>query len=304
MSGQTTSLIAALTAVLLAGCSGAGAGIKPTPPVPLEPPPPPAPPVDDTSVELLDHPATQEFPVATSGPAIRIRYDASRNQYEIKTERFDWAALVDPPDPHKDGPNRYFLIAGQPPGSLEGSVWIAAHYRSPDPGSNYRYSNLLGWYQPSNTEGEAANITAFGVPTSAAGIPVAGQATFEGPAMGAADVANDGWGAIAETPMGGKVRLSFDFAAGTLTGSLNLATTCDCSTQFSIPPMLFTNTIFAKGSTTYSGRFLTDAPGANSFSGLFTGPQGQELIGSWHLPFVFSDKNHQAWGAWIAKRGN
>jgi hypothetical protein len=44
--------------------------------------------------------------------------------------------------------------------------------------------------------------------------------------------------------------------------------------------------------------------GPNFFLGQFTGPNAQETIGAWALPFIYSDDGqvHQAMGAWIAKK--
>lgn len=268
-------------------------------PIPT-PAPTPTPAPNDTSVELLDRPATQEFVAATRGEPIRIRYDAGQNRYEIKTAAFDWSALLDPPDPSGGQPNSYFNVAGQPTGWFG----ILAQHRSPDPDRKYRYSNLASWKAASRSADVERDFVAFGAPTPASGIPLTGGASFVGFASGTADVPNDGWGPIAATPLDGTVRLNFDFGAGALSGSLGLASACDCVTNFSLGTLSFTNTVFARGGQTFSGSFASAATGANAFAGRFTGPAAEELIGSWTVPFLFEGATHQASGAWIAKRGN
>jgi hypothetical protein len=251
---------------------------------------------------LVASPATQELAVATRDDAIRIRYDSARNVYEVRAGSFDWSALFDPPESSGEGPNSYFKIA-EPSGSS--SLSIQVHNRAPDAGRRYQYSNLAIWRGAGAEGGEWGNVVALGTTTPASGVPLSGSASFEGIARGQADIANDVWGATTTTPLVGTVKLNFDFAAGSLAGSLALSTgNCDCFKTVSTGEIAFSNTIFAPGSQTFSGSFNTGVAGVNSFDGRFTGPAAQELIGSWSLPFLFEDAVHQAWGAWIAKRGN
>lgn len=299
---NTRQLLAHASSVMLAAalCAcGGQAGVNQIPPAPGAAAPPPATSPDDTSVELLANPATQELAVATSDAPIRIRYDAARNRYEVAVNGVDWSALVDPIE-FDQGPNSYFNLAGQ----AGGHFTIRAHHRSNDPDRSYRYSNLAGWRTNNSLGGEWGNIVAFGAPTPSADVPTSGAASFVGFAVGAADIANDAWGATTTTPLEGTVRMNFDFAAGTLSGSLALASACDCSTLVSTGPLSFSNTVFAHGSQTFSGSFATGADGPNFFDGRFTGPGAEELIARWSLPFLFDGAKHQAWGAWIAKRGN
>ena len=67
--------------------------------------------------------------------------------------------------------------------------------------------------------------------------------------------------------------------------------------------MQFTNTVYSTGSTTFSGKFDSTLSGANSFSGLFTGPAAQELIGNFTFPYASPADHHdyQAAGAFVAK---
>lgn len=309
VSRKRCALIAS-AALLLGGCGGgSGGGVASAPPPPASPSPSPTPtptavPLPgDTSVELLDQPATQEFAVTTQDNPIRIRYDASRNIYEVKTSAADWSALVDSDSgTTSPEPNRDFLISGQP---RRTTLHIRAHYRTSEPAGIYRYSNLANWSASSDTE-FVQNHVAIGVPTPASAIPLSGTASFRGIAWGQANVRNSSWGGdLTTTPMDGSVRLEFDFARGALAGSLSLGSSCDCTTNLSLGTLAFTNTDFARGSQTYSGSFATtSATGKNAFDGRLTGPGAEELIGRWSVPFMRDGAAHQAWGAWIAKRGN
>ena len=291
----------------LSACGGSGSGGVASAPTPLPTPSPTPTPVqtaNDTTVELIAAPVTQELAVATSDSPIQIRFDASRNVYEMKAGNFDWSVISDPPDPHNpqvNGPNRFFQIAGQTGSSF---FSIQMHNRSSNPDYRYQYSNLAVWQAESAAGGDWGNIVALGAGTPASGVPLTGTASFQGFAKGTADVPNDGWGATQTTPVDGAVRLYFDLGAGTLAGSLALASSCDCTKFFSIGTIDFSNTVFSRGSQTFSGSFATGVAGSNAFDGRFTGPGAEELIGSWSLPFQFEDKTHQAWGAWIAKRRN
>ncbi len=306
MARSTKAVLAATVAcILLAACGGSGSGGLTSAPSPLptpSPTPTPTQTANDTSVELLAAPATQELAVATRDDPIQIRYDASRNVYELKAGNFDWSAITDPPGPSGDATNRYFSIAGQPDSSY---FSIQAHNRASDPDRRYRYSNLAYWQENGAEGGDIGNVVAIGAATPASGVPLSGTASFEGFARGQADIANDAWGAVAATPLEGTVKLNFDFAAGSLAGSLNLSSgNCDCTKFVSIGTIAFSNSVFARGSQTFSGSFNSGVTGNNAFDGRFTGPGAEELIGSWSLPFLFEGATHQAWGAWIAKRGN
>lgn len=295
-----------LLAILSACGAGGGVAFTPTPP-PTQTATPTTTPTqaaNDATVELLATPATQELVVATRDDPIQIRYDASRNVYELKADPLDWSAVIDPPDPHNpqvNGPNRFFQIAGQNGSS---HFNIRMHNRSSDPDRRYQYSNLASWQAANAPGGDWGNVVAFGASTPTPGVPLTGTASFQGIAQGTANVPNDGWGATQTTPVEGTVGLYFDFGAGTLAGSLALASACDCTKLFPIGTIDFSNTSFARGNQTFSGSFATDVTGSNAFDGRFTGPGAEELIGSWSLPFLFEGKPHQAWGAWVAKRRN
>ena len=89
------------SALMLAACGGGGqrvASIAPPPTVVTPPPPPPPPPTTGPmAVDIFPSPASQEFATIGIGDALRIRYDAASNRYEVMAGARGWEALVDDP---------------------------------------------------------------------------------------------------------------------------------------------------------------------------------------------------------------
>lgn len=272
--------------------------LPPLPPAPAEvdvPPPPPPPPPAPTLSDVFPTTSAQTFaslgtsvkgavydadivgPVSTAdADQAHIRY-TSNGTYEIELPGREWQATL----PQSD----YLGI-------------------SKSRAQGYSYSELANW----GTEYTRYGIVAFGMATPTGQVPQTGSAAYHGIVGGSTDVVNaDGWGSY-HVPVGGSVDLNFDFAKGSLSGSINLR--LEDYDPAPIGTFAFKDTVFSAGSTTYSGAFATNVPGQNSFTGQFTGPNGEETIGAWMLPFVFTTgstsitadgKNHQAFGAWIAK---
>lgn len=320
MSKRSICLAAAsvLTLSLCAcGGGGGGEGVASIPPPPPPPTPTPTPTPGPAAVTIFGNPSPGEF--ATAGASIsgpggnldtyqhatdrfgtvsgadqdqpHIRYNGG-GYYEIEMPGSNWDQLI----PYKGlvdpGPdNNYFQ-----PQSVAQNLGYLATYNSRLTG--YSYSELGGW-------GSAAagrwGWVAFGTPTPAGGVPVSGSATYSGIVHGSADVMTpDGlYGGFDTTPINGTVGLNFDFAKGTLDGSMTVSLNATDLGTFN-----FKDTVFSVGSTDYSGVFDTSVAGSNFFLGKFTGPNAQETIGAWALPFHFSGDNqdHQAFGAWIAKK--
>ena len=149
------------------------------------------------------------------------------------------------------------------------------------------------------------------MPTPAGQIPITGQASYAGIVRGQTDIVTfNSFDGYYRVPVTGTVKLDFNFGSGSLGGAMDLAL-ADTS---SIPLGTFTfkDTTFGVGHTSYSGAFQASASGQNFFNGQFTGPNAQETIGAWALPFVFKagssslpadNQTHQAFGAWTAKKG-
>ena len=145
-------------------------------------------------------------------------------------------------------------------------------------------------------------MIAFGVPSDQSAVPVSGSATFDGSIYGFTSETWDwqDWGHGLGT-VDGTIQLKFDFGAGSLAGSMSPRVYVN--NQYALPTMDFVETVFAKRSTTFSGKFDISLPGENAFSGMFTGPQASELIGNFVFPYKSADdgKNYEAGGGFIAR---
>ena len=260
MRFKTIGPILLVTAFSLAGCGGGGGGGVAS----IPPPPPASPPAiipaATTSQQFTVVGASHlsgGAPLLGAGDQLQVRYIQSSNSYEVQLPHSQtWGAI----SPTSGNPSFYT-------GALE------AYVRQP----GYQYSNVLSW-----SDGTYSGFEAIGVATPAGGVPVTGSANYSG----------NFWGQTSETYMNkpvtafGGVELSFDFAAGGLSGRflpfvVYLATTDD----YTLSPVNFRDTVHSEGATSFSGAFDTNLPGLNSFTGLFTGPAAQELIGNFALPY-------------------
>ena len=157
----------------------------------------------------------------------------------------------------------------------------------------YKYTSTGSWFDPS-TYGPTG-VFAYGIPTAAGDVPVTGAATYAGSVQGVA--ANSIW-------VGGSVSLTFDFGAGSLSGVMKprVAPTWDA---YSLGDYVFRDTVFAKGSTSFSGAFTVSGSTApSSFQGSFNGPQAAELMANWTAPYL--NPETKQWGTmsgiWTAKK--
>jgi hypothetical protein len=290
----------------LAACGGGGdAGVESIPP-----PPPTSPPPQGAAVTIFSNPIPGMFAsVSTSAPRsgsgsaltlgdvskndadqVHIRY-SSGGYYEIQMPGAAWDTLIFakgsvPQDPA-------FFNYFQPQSAPQNSAFLATEIARTQ---GYRYSELGAWF-----DGRRVGEIAFGFPTAAGQVPVTGSASYSGMVRGTSDVvAFDSFDGYYLSPVTGTVQLGFDFAKGTLDGSMNLS--LSGVSPSSLGTVKFTNTVFSAGSTSYSGTFDTSASGQNYFFGQFTGPHAEETIGAWALPFQYGGAAHQALGAWIAKK--
>ena len=287
-------LLAAVAAAGLSACGGGG-GVSSAGSTP-----PPAPPAaqSPTAVEIFKSPASQEFAALGIGSDLRIRYDATTGRYEVLSGA-NWVQIVDNPAtaPAAGSPNQSFIISG-----AQGSFFnIRVHHAAIGAGDVYTYSNLANW---SDTTTSMSGTTAIGVATPAGAVPITGSATYNGVIQGLTaetfDSA-DGQG-ILRASVSGSIRLTFDFASAGLSGFI--APTMHANNMYQLPVLNFVDSIHAVGSGTFSGRFDTALAGANGFNGLFTGPNGQELIGRFAFPYnsPLNGSLQEASGAFIAKQ--
>ena len=318
---------ATVMAFALASCGGGG-GTE----VASTPNPPPAPPpTASTVVNIFKTPTVREYVsvgASTVGPGGNLEtYDASTDRfgpistadadqahirytsggyYEVKLAGADWDRLV----PYKGlvdadfANNNYF----QPANVAQNHGYVVTRNARND---GYLYSELTSWGSSAQNR---FGYTAIGLPTAPQSVPVTGSATFNGVVSGSTDimVPDNLYGGYSALPIGGDVTLNFDFGAGTLGGSIHLFLNGGMNPE-ELGTFAFRDTVYSAGSTTYSGSFNTTVSGQNFFLGRFTGPGAEETIGAWAIPFRFERDNfnvpadgqvHQAFGAWIARRGN
>lgn len=288
-------IVASLAAVGVAACGGGGdvnsAGSNP-------PPAPPPVAQSPTAVEIFKSPASQEFAALGVGADLRLRYDATSGRYEVLSGG-NWVQLVDNPAtaPPAGSPNRDFVYAG-----FSGSGFnIRVHHAAVGVGDVYNYSNIANWTDP--TTG-LSGTTAIGAATPAGGVPVTGSATYNGIIQGFTQEtfdSADGQG-ILPASLGGSIRLTFDFASAGLSGFISPIVYANGPQA--LPTLNFVDTIHAVGSGTFSGRFDTALAGTNGFNGVFTGPNGQEVIGKFAFPYLspLNKSLQETAGVFIAKQ--
>lgn len=298
-------LLAGAGALTLTACGGGGgtqvAVIPPPPPAP--PPAPVPPPLPSGPIGLQSAApfktvsADGKMTVATD--AVQFSYSAADNRYTITIPGFQKGQLV------TTGAN----------GSFDGNTWTHIDSTSNDvtAGSNsakqnllvrldwaasspFKYTSIGRWFDNVATTASGDGVFAYGIPTATGDMPLTGSAAYDGNVAG---ITSDGGDVI------GTVSLSFDFAAGTLSGEMKpeIATAWD-----PVPPLgtyAFRDTVYASGSTSFSGAF--EVPGStapSSFQGSFTGPQGAELMANWSAPYLnsFTKEWGTMVGVWIAKK--
>ncbi len=296
MMGLTIrKLLLAGCALALASCSGGGGGVSSQPrPQPTPTPVPATTPIvgaATTSQQFVGMGGTVTYfpegapPALSTSPAsqLKVRYDAAAAVYEIQLPNGQyWLTL--PPDAWNGNP-----VGGDP-------VYLSIVESA---ANGYDYSALAYWTSP------GAGLyggTAFGIETPASGVPTTGAATYLGQIAGYSTETYDwgGWGNGPAT-VEGSISLAFNFGAGTLSGSINPVIYGD--SKYALSPLNFTHTVYSTGSANFSGRFDTNLTGANGFSGLFTGPGAQELIGSFAFPYqsLLDGKVYQAGGGFAGK---
>jgi hypothetical protein len=281
------------TAFALAGCGGDGGyGIASTPPPPATPKPTPTPTPAPTPPQIIPAATTsQQFAVAGSAHSyagigaprmdaidqLQVRYVQSANSYEVQLPHSEaWSAIS-------------FTTPGcgcEGYGGDTAFMWLRSR--------GYQYSRLIDWSDRFMTN---YGYEAVGVATPLGGIPTTGTASYSGEILGQSSEFNSGLSVY------GGIEMSFDFGAGSLSGSVDpyLEPT---DYPIHIAAIGFRDPVYSTGSTTFSGKFDTNLPGLNSFSGLFTGPNAQELIGNFAFPYKspIDGKTYQADGAFVGAK--
>jgi hypothetical protein len=302
MSQIARASVFVTTALALTACGGGGGGMSfiPTPPVtPTTPTPNPPPPPGATAADAIVAATGTNQAFTSSGGTVRlttdppslsiassdqlqIRYDSASQQYQVQLPATSaWQGIF--LDRNPNAPDFYLTPLRE----------------SADTG--YSYSALGSWGAPDR--GLYGGV-AFGIPTAPGGVPTTGSATYNGSIAG---ITNEIFPALLGGPsfpaiVTGTINLSFNFGAGSLSGSLT--PTLSSYSIYTLAPLSFKDTVFSVGSTSFSGAFDSAVAGRNSFAGQFTGPGAQELIGNFSFPYTSHDdgKVYQAAGGFAAKQ--
>jgi hypothetical protein len=314
------------TGLALTACGGgggsSGTAFIPTPPATPTLPPPPATPLPPAHIGLVSSAPFAVLAVGDtykrdaagrgsllSGPApqnVQFVYDPANNAYVISLPGFPQGVL---------GNTAYNGTSGQiATGSFSQVLELAfgvpqsVSVTLPVPGSNgspYTYTSLGTWSGQSGTTatGEkvySEGIFAYGIPTAVGDVPVTGTAAYT-----AEIVANYGPDTYPPNGIGGNVNLTFNFGAGTLSGSMHPQIIDGFDGIFvDFGKYDFTQTVYSTGSTTFSGKFVVPGlPNADSFfNGNFTGPGAAELMARFQTPFILNGNEGTISGIWIGKK--
>jgi hypothetical protein len=291
MTNKTFSILASACALALTGCAGGGgmdsASTMPTPmPTPT---PTPTPSANSASwmVNIFPSPKPETYvSVGLVDPSTLpvIRYSAA-GYYEIKMPGKDWDRLVFPANVIPQDPATFNYFVGQ---KGTGSLAISLTRLR-----GYQYSEI------------ANSLIAFGSATPSGSVPAAGSGAYHGEVDGWTDILQPDLLVGGKVPVSanGSVDLLFNFAAGSLSGSMTLRADAYAG-RTDLGTFTFKDTVFSVGNTTYSGAFDSPLAGQNFFRGEFTGPHAEETIGAWSVPFLYSGdgQTHQAAGAFVAKK--
>jgi hypothetical protein len=322
-----------LALLALAGCGGGvgSTGINPIAAPPPAPPPPPPPPPPSGSTLPLQPPQiglVSSEPFATfgigdrytvspggsdekvlSGPdraeTVQFSYDPQSQSYAISVPNFQAGRLS------QIGLNG---SAGQVASSTVHKVAGASGALQPlnitllVPGndySRYTYSSYGYWMGALGKTAEgreiyAEGLFAYGIPTRSGDVPTSGTARY-----GAEVVGSIGNGY--SIPVTGTAELNFDFGAGTLSGYMHpeIADSFDGIFQ-DYGRYDFTQTVYARGGTGFSGRFVVPGIAGGTersfFEGAFTGPGAAELVARWQAPYQFNGQQGTISGIWLGRK--
>jgi hypothetical protein len=168
--------------------------------------------------------------------------------------------------------------------------------------SSYTYTSQGEWTGTISSTGNQVvrgeGVFAYGIPTAMGDVPTTGSATYL-----AAIYASRGMDSYPE--VGGTVNLTFNFGNGTLSGFMHPEINDDWDGIFvDFGRYDFTNTVYSRGSTSFSGQFIVPGlPNASSsFNGNFTGPNAAELMARFQAPFLVNGSQGTIAGVWIGKK--
>ena len=215
-----------------------------------------------------------------------VRYDGGTKSYEVRLPTGgSWRALT--PITNWDGETYSYTTGGTD------SVDVI------DYGANLQYSGLTSWAAHTSS-----GFSAIGIATLPGDVPTTGSASYYAWILGGSSETffSSQVGAWYAGATEGNMNLNFDFASGQLSGNINPTLYLDQA--YVLPSLTFADTVYSTGSTNFSGQFATPLSGLNSFAGLFTGPNGEELIGNFAFPYVspIDGATQQAGGAFAGRK--
>lgn len=311
-----SSLLLIFVAIGLQGCGGGGVGAAGVAPLPPPPSPPPPPPPDPSGPHGLVHGA----PFAVQGivfndageldtdAVIEFRYVEAVDRYEIRLpgaatgqlnllgvngsyDSNGWSHVSSSRHRVTNAPYDIYVTLDRPVGPLSPDVRLT-------------YTSFGSWEGFRPDESMDFGHFAYGIPTAAGDVPLTGTASYTAEVRGVSSLFVSGPFQDILAYVSGDARLQFDFAAGTLAGHMN-AMLCPWDCDVSLGRYEFTETVFSKGSQTFSGKL--EAPGIageSGFLGNFTGPQAAELLARFHAPFKHpvSGETGTIFGVWAGKK--
>jgi hypothetical protein len=317
----------ASTAACLAACGGGGFSTSPMPtppptptptptPTPVNPPLPPGPigltttsgfAVEAATVETVYPPAgapTQPPVVSTGDDLVSISYSEADQSYTVALPDYTPGKLTDSKgNGSYDGTGWTHLYGtfnrvSNNPQTDDNHVGVSLDWPA---SSQFTYTNFGSWTGDEMSGADTirrAGVFAYGIPTAPGDVPLVGSASYVGQIRGT-PVYFGGYERVY-----GQVGMDFDFASGTMGGQLDLVYG-DYYADFAIPTMPFHETVFAKGSTTFSGNFDTAGVSSDThFSGRFTGPNAAELMANFGGTLLIPQTKQTVdiVGVWIAAK--
>lgn len=322
MFSQRLCALLLASAATLTACGGGGGGIASIPdPITQPPPPPPGGPLPPAHIGLVsDQPfvalGTQDAYTTdangghitpSSGPSsadVQFSYNPATNDYSISLPGFQAGTLAN---------IAYNGTAGHVATSTTSQVSDGSSatlqplfVMLPVPGSShspYTYTSFGTWNGRTGVSqtgdiSRSEGIFAYGIPTAQGDVPINGSASYTAQIYATT-------GPNSYPSVGGDVNLLFNFAAGTLSGSMHPKIDDNFDGIFvDFGQFDFKNTVYSTGSTTFSGQFVVPGlPNADSsFNGNFTGPNAAELMARFQTPFLLNGNQGTISGVWVGKK--
>lgn len=323
MNRHACMFLMSSAALCLNACGGGGGAVASTPPpvaapqptptpTPAGPPPLPAGPLGLTGSTFVAEGAswrgiTGEWPeyetaeLRTGQDVVAISYSEPDNSYTLTLPVYGEGRLV--PTSGNGGTLggvwadleavNYDLVT---PGGRQPVTITMLYPGDPDPyPTKLSYTSAGRWYSTTDGKTVGAGAFAYGIPTAPAAMPVTGKASYSAHVTGYTRTFNDIWGTAL---------LEFDFGQGTLAGKMTVETS-DGWDPYPLGTLTFRDTVYSTGSASFAGRLtVPDTDQTGSFSGKFTGPAAEELLGSFRSP-IFNGlikKWDEIAGVWTGKR--